>query len=399
VSKTDLVLTIFALQQSLFALLWAVAAYAGMSRRAAQHWSPAMVVVSVGMILIVQRAQLPMWASWWLANTCLVAGLVLLRRGIEHFADAPPADLEHALAVTGVAVGVGLATLTESVWSAVFVASLLTGAVMLRLAHFVVRNLAARSGRLVSLVCAAPLALVGALLVARASLAWAQPERFGQALNAATDLNIGVTASMLTAGMLVNFSLAGLVVARMVGELRHYSDHDPLTGLLNRRGIEHRLRAEHQRLARHGHRYALLSLDLDHFKRINDEHGHPVGDAVLRAFGEVLRRAGRGADGAARVGGEEFWVLLPDTGLDGAMPLAERILHEVRNLSLPEAPVRVTVSIGIAATAVRTEPAEALMRRLDAALYLAKAGGRDRVVCAGALSVVDPGGALRHRVA
>jgi PleD family two-component response regulator len=71
----------------------------------------------------------------------------------------------------------------------------------------------------------------------------------------------------------------------------------------------------------------------------------------------------------------------------------------VRNLSLPEAPVRVTVSIGIAATAVRTEPAEALMRRLDAALYLAKAGGRDRVVCAGALSVVDPGGALRHRVA
>ena len=397
-SKTDLVLIIFALQQSLFALLWGVAAYAGMSRRAALHWSPAMVVVSVGMILIVQRAQLPVWLSWWVANTCLVAGLVLLRRGIEHFAGAVPADLEHGLAVAGTAVGVGMATLSETVWAAVFVASLLTGAVTLRLAHFVVRHLSARLGRLVSLVCAAPLGLAGALLVARGALAWAQPERFGQALNAATDLNVGVTVSMLTTGMLVNFSLAGLVVARMVGELRHYSDHDPLTGLLNRRGIEHRLRVEHQRLVRHGHRYALLSLDLDHFKRVNDEHGHPVGDAVLRAFGEVLRQASRSADGAARVGGEEFWVLLPDTGLDGAMPLAERILHEVRTLSLPEAPVRVTVSIGIAAAAVRTESAEALMRRLDAALYLAKAGGRDRVVCAGALSVVDPGVAPRQRV-
>ena len=398
-SKTDLALAIFALQQCLFALLWAIAGYAGMSRRAALHWSPGMVVTSVGMILVVQRAQLPLWVSWWVANTCMIAGLVLLRRGIEHFADTVPADLEHGLAVIGVAVGVGLATRSESVWAAVCVASLLTGAVMLRLAHFVIRHLAVRSGRLVSLICAAPLALLGTLLVARGILAWAQPERFGQALNAATDLNAGVAVGLLTSGMLVNFSLAGLVVARMVSELRHYSDHDPLTGLLNRRGIEHRLEAEHQRLVRHGHPYTLLSLDLDHFKRVNDEHGHPVGDAVLRAFGDLLRRAGRDADAAARVGGEEFWVLLPDTDMDGALPLAERILDDVRRLRLAEAPVQVTVSIGIAAAKERAEPAEALMRRLDGALYQAKAGGRDRVVCAGTLSVVDADGAQRRRAA
>ena len=386
-SKTDLVLTLFALQQGLFAILWAMAAYAGMSRRATLHWSLALIVVSIGMILIARRADLPVWVGGWVANTCVVGGLVLLRRGTECFAGTAPADVEHILAVLAVAVLVALAVRADSIWAGVAVSSLVMGSVMLRLAHLVVRDLAARSGRHASLACAAPLALLGVLLLLRGTLAAARPERFGQALNAATDLNIGVAIGMVASGMLINFSLAGLVVARMVSELRHYSDHDPLTGLLNRRGIEDRLRAEHQRLVRHGHRFALLSLDLDHFKRVNDEHGHPVGDAVLRAFGEILRRACRGADGAARVGGEEFWVLLPDTGLEGAVPLAERILRDVRALRLPESPVQITVSIGIAAAAVRTESTEALMRRLDAALYQAKAGGRDRVVCAGALGL------------
>jgi diguanylate cyclase (GGDEF)-like protein len=399
VSKTDLVLTIFAVQQSLFAILWAVAGYARMSRRATLHWSLALVVVSIGMILIAQRAHLPVWVGGWVANTCVVGGLVLLRRGTECFAGTAPADVEHILAVLAVAVLVALAVRADSVWAGVAVASLVMGSVMLRLAHLVVRDLAARSGRQASLACAVPLGMLGVLLVLRGTLAAAQPERFGQTLNTATDLNIGLAVGMVISGMLINFSLAGLVVARMFSELRHYSDHDPLTGLLNRRGIEYRLRAEHRRLVRHGHPFALLSLDLDHFKRINDEHGHPVGDEALRAFGKVLRRAGREADAAARVGGEEFWVLLPDTELDGALPLAERILHEVRSLRLPESPVRITVSIGIAAAAARIESIEALMRRLDAALYQAKAGGRDRVVCAGALGVVDTGGALRQRIA
>ncbi len=398
-SKTDLVLTIFAVQQSLFAILWAVAGYARMSRRATLHWSLALVVVSIGMILIAQRAHLPVWVGGWVANTCVVGGLVLLRRGTECFAGTAPADVEHILAVLAVAVLVALAVRADSVWTGVAVASLVMGSVMLRLAHLVVRDLAARSGRQASLACAVPLGMLGVLLVLRGTLAAAQPERFGQTLNTATDLNIGLAVGMVISGMLINFSLAGLVVARMFSELRHYSDHDPLTGLLNRRGIEYRLRAEHRRLVRHGHPFALLSLDLDHFKRINDEHGHPVGDEVLRAFGEVLRRAGREADAAARVGGEEFWVLLPDTELDGALPLAERILHEVRSLRLPESPVRITVSIGIAAAAARSESIEALMRRLDAALYRAKAGGRDRVVCAGALGVVETGGMLRQRIA
>lgn len=381
-SGTTLVLAIFALQQGLFALLWAVAGAAGMSRRAAMHWSPAMVAVAVGMILIVLRADLPVWAGWWLANVCLVVGIVLLRRGIEHFADAAPADTEHLLAVLGTSVLMALANLAGSTWAAVCAASLLIGAVLLRAAHFVVRDLAGRAGRRVSLACAAPLALLGGLLVLRGVLALLQPERFGQALHSTSGLNVGVVIGIVASGMLVNFSLAGLVVARIVTELRHYSDHDPLTGLLNRRGIEQRLAVERQRLDRHGRPHSLLSLDLDHFKRVNDLHGHPVGDEVLRAFGDILRQAGRGSDWAARVGGEEFWFVLPDTGLEGAVPLAERILREARELRLPDAPIQVTVSIGVAAAIERAEPAEDLMRRLDEALYQAKAQGRDRIVVA-----------------
>lgn len=381
VSSSTLILIVIALQQGLFAGLWALAAVAGMSRRAALHWSAGMLVVALGMMLVVQRDQVPVWLGWWVANTCVVVGLVLFRRGIERFAGTSPADVEHVLVCVVTAVLTALATRAGSVWALACVVSLVAGTVLLRTALCVVRDLAGAAGRGVSLASAAPLGLLGSLLIARGVLALLQPERFGQALTATNALSVSVVLGIVASGLLVNFSLAGLVVARMVGELRHYSDHDALTGLLNRRGIEQRLRAERQRLIRHGSPYSLLSLDLDHFKRVNDQHGHPVGDEVLRAIGEILRRVGRGADSAGRVGGEEFWFLLPDTDLVGALPLADRILREARALRLPgsEELVQITVSIGVAAATDRTESDESLMRRLDEALYRAKTNGRDRL--------------------
>jgi diguanylate cyclase (GGDEF)-like protein len=157
---------------------------------------------------------------------------------------------------------------------------------------------------------------------------------------------------------------------------------DPLTGLANRRAFQEALEAEVARSCRHGRPASLLFLDLDRFKQVNDDHGHAVGDEVLSGFSAVLRRGCRRGDLAARVGGEEFAVLLPMTGPVPATLVAERIRRatEAHPLGLTVA-VPVTVSVGVASTGEPPEATEAagLLRRADAALYRAKAEGRNRV--------------------
>jgi len=157
---------------------------------------------------------------------------------------------------------------------------------------------------------------------------------------------------------------------------------DPLTGLANRRAFQQALEAELSRVARHGRPASLLFLDLDHFKGVNDAHGHAVGDEVLAAFALVLKRGSRRGDLAARIGGEEFAVLLPTTGVVPAGLVAERIRRATETRPLGRAvSVPVTVSIGLTSTEGQAQPpaAEELLRRADAALYRAKAEGRNRV--------------------
>jgi diguanylate cyclase (GGDEF)-like protein len=162
---------------------------------------------------------------------------------------------------------------------------------------------------------------------------------------------------------------------------------DPLTGCLNRRGLDQTLAREVARAARTGSEIALLALDLDHFKQVNDTHGHPVGDAVLRDAGALLLRAVRPGDVVARTGGEEFAILMPDTGGSSAFQLATRLCDMVRMRAfvLNGTRVPVTLSIGVIATGLEhddrpvSEVADELKARADEALYGAKRSGRDRV--------------------
>jgi len=158
---------------------------------------------------------------------------------------------------------------------------------------------------------------------------------------------------------------------------------DALTGLANRRAFREALESELARVARHGRPARLLFLDLDHFKAVNDTHGHAVGDEVLEGFSVVLKRGCRRGDLAARVGGEEFALLLPATGRASAALVAERVRRVVEFRPLGRAvPVPVTVSIGVVGTEDLPGGASAdeLLRRADAALYRAKGEGRNRVV-------------------
>jgi diguanylate cyclase (GGDEF)-like protein len=167
-------------------------------------------------------------------------------------------------------------------------------------------------------------------------------------------------------------------------EVRRLALTDPLTGVGNRRRLDEALRTEISRMHRYDGRLSAVMTDLDHFKRINDRHGHQVGDQVLQEFARLLQSHCRDSDLVARFGGEEFVILMPEVGLDEARACAERMRATLAQATIPPLAEPVTASFGVAELAPG-EDGEALLRRADEALYAGKAAGRDRVtVAAGA---------------
>ncbi len=167
-------------------------------------------------------------------------------------------------------------------------------------------------------------------------------------------------------------------VDRLVEALSRAASTDDLSGLLNRRGFNQRLAEELRRATRSGHGLALVVGDLDRFKQINDRFGHPAGDEALRRVSALLHEAARESDTVARLGGEEFAIVLPYTGRPGAQAMAERIRRTIRD-DFTEEGMPLTISFGIAVSPENGDTQDLLMRSADAALYAAKALGRDRI--------------------
>jgi len=156
---------------------------------------------------------------------------------------------------------------------------------------------------------------------------------------------------------------------------------DELTGLYNRRYFNERLLEEIERSRRYGEIVSLISCDIDHFKRVNDTHGHPAGDRVLVLLGTILRNSLRKSDIVARYGGEEFMVLLPNTSRNQARETAEKLRLRVAGMEIPHdgTSLRITVSCGVASLGEDGDSIEALLDKVDKALYTAKVRGRNQV--------------------
>jgi len=168
---------------------------------------------------------------------------------------------------------------------------------------------------------------------------------------------------------------------RRQAEMRQLAETDPLTGLFNRRALKERLENELARAERTSSMVSCLMLDIDHFKQLNDTYGHELGDRVLVQLADLLRREQRSVDILARMGGEEFVVVLPETGLRGARIYAERILRRVSAATFGSGPhpVQITVSLGIATFPdERIGDSDSLLRVADTNLLRAKADGRNR---------------------
>lgn len=197
-------------------------------------------------------------------------------------------------------------------------------------------------------------------------------------------LTIGCPALIAPIMSYGSFSLA-LKLDQAHEQLRILSITDPLTGAANRRHFMDRLQAEVERSLRERAPFSVALIDIDNFKSVNDLHGHLAGDEVLRRLAQACMAQVRDGDTFARFGGEEFAVLLPQTGIEQAMQWLERLRFQVSELrvELPAVQIGVTVSIGVASPAVAAAPAgtelNAALRLADEALYRAKREGKNRV--------------------
>lgn len=167
-------------------------------------------------------------------------------------------------------------------------------------------------------------------------------------------------------------------------KLEQFSRVDGLTGIYNRRFWQDQFDMEFKRLKRSENSASLMMLDIDHFKQVNDQYGHPAGDQVIKSLANIIQKSIRETDISGRYGGEEFAILLPETNVKCASLVAERIRHLAESLTVKHDDVEITftVSLGIAEFSTSFQQSMAWLEKADQALYQAKESGRNRVVVA-----------------
>lgn len=235
----------------------------------------------------------------------------------------------------------------------------------------------------VSLAAVAPLSSLVLVVVIAATAQGLGPFVEEQAEDSRLELMAFAFSAALTV-LGVALQNRQLLMSQRFGEQwRAAAESDELTGLMNRRAFLPRLHIEQQRAQRSGRGFTLAMLDLDHFKQINDSHGHPFGDQVLVGFTALMLENCRAIDAVARLGGEEFAILLPESAEADALVALERVRSKLQAKSFLTADgqaVQLTVSIGVAVWHAGQASEAELLRRADRALYAAKAAGRNRIV-------------------
>jgi diguanylate cyclase (GGDEF)-like protein len=171
-------------------------------------------------------------------------------------------------------------------------------------------------------------------------------------------------------------------IGTLQSKLRSQAIHDPLTDLFNRRYLDETLDRELARASRERYPLCIIMMDIDHFKRMNDTHGHEAGDLVLKALARTLLNRNRRGDFACRFGGEEFVVVMPNIPIESAYRRAEELRAALNSISVPygENNLTITISMGIACYPANGLDRESLLRAADRAMYAAKQAGRDYII-------------------
>ena len=372
------VLWLVVFQLGLYALAWAAAAWLiRIERPALLHWMGFNALLGLGLWLCSLRSE---DRSWWAFNGTNISTLlafVMMHRGCQLFLHPPgPALATPALWLPALLLLTLLPPSLEWAPWRVLLAFTSQGLMLLAAFRCLYRPLQLEFGGKAPWPLLVPIllaALINLVAAANQLRQWPVPLE----MHLASHFNLGLMVAYLAGTGVFAIGFMAIVTHRLTARLRETSLHDELTGLLNRRAMNEYLQNQWHRHLRRRHPLALVMVDLDHFKHINDSLGHAGGDAVLRGTAALFRQHLRREDLVARMGGEEFLLLLPDTPEPAALALCER-LRQVAHIEQ----LGVTLSLGLTMVSVDDSDAEVAVRRADQALYRAKAEGRDRVVSA-----------------
>lgn len=352
------------------------------STRLIGNWGIATLVLAAGLLGLALRGHIPLWLSAGLGNTLIASGIVLSKRALHVFVgNRPRDDLTWVLIAAFFLVMLYFSEVHDSNVVRTVLISGLAGW-LAGLAALVLHRQAPRACRLSAGVTEYVfwgVAVVNAARIA-GTLLFPPPASLAHGpLNSAVFL--------FFAGFIIvsTLSVMWIEIESLQADLLRSAQYDDLTGLKQRGTFLADFESEASRSRRGGPAFSLALFDLDDFKRLNDTHGHPFGDQVLKAFAGMLRASIRRHDTAGRYGGEEFALLMPGAGKDTAASVAERVRRELeaRGITVDGKRVDVTVSAGVATYGQDGEDWDALLTAADSALYAAKEAGRNRVVAAG----------------
>lgn len=365
------------------AIAWSFRLYPQVSLRWASGW----LLSACGTALLFWRPPVLSDMLDLVVNLLIIGAFILLQQGVTLFLRAPQQHRWPVLALLIVGlIEVLRLTQPNTMVLRTWLFTLATWVALGQLVHDLLLGLPRKFQVAPRIAAAMALPVVLTLLafVVRAVVISYSELTGVVALDVGSTFDVVVTLGFLVFLGMFNFSLYKLVLGALVRRLENLASTDQLTGLYNRRVVIERLEVEHARFLRSGQRYAIVMMDLDHFKAINDTHGHNAGDAVLREVSRRLRQDVRSTDTLARLGGEEFLLLLPMNDIDGALVHAGRIRKHIAAtpVATPSANIAITISLGVAEVFHSDRAPDNVISRADTALYRAKAAGRNRVEAA-----------------
>ncbi|HEX5343905.1 MAG TPA: GGDEF domain-containing protein [Duganella sp.] len=335
-----------------------------------RDWALALVLLVGGVVIFALRGSSDIVLLF--ANVVMTWGLGLMMIGTERFYGIKPSwGLFHLSWILIVVMLAYWLWITPDFQTRVAVSSVVVFSLHARAIFVILKN----GDRHFSMWFFVTLMVIESIMVAVRGIL---------AITSDSDVNLlgtGIFASLYLASaqfmtLMMTVGFMTVCTRRLQVTLERRSTLDPLTQTLNRRGFADIYTKEHALMRREGTYMTMLNIDIDYFKKINDNFGHAVGDQVLVDMAQMIARALRASDHLARFGGEEFVVLLPATGLDRGLHIAERIQTTLKT-ARPDIPPY-TVSIGVACQTSAEESLDSLLIRADKALYCAKERGRDR---------------------
>ena len=337
-----------------------------------RRWAEGDLIGGFAMVLLGLRQALPDFATIVAGNVLLIAGIALQHRALRSFLGLPRRTRLEIIAIT---CGIGQAVLFWYWYDLPGVRTVAITAIVVTLYASIAATALARSLRTLP-----GARLLGGTVVALSLLAVVRTAVILGVSGVDADslkwhpIQVPFFYSFTVFVALLNLAFVVMLDSRRHSDLERLASIDALTGLLNRRMLMTLAEKALAQAQRSGRPLALLMLDLDRFKMLNDRHGHSAGDAALALFARTVENELRAGDVLGRYGGEEFMVVLPDTTLDDAVAIAERTRMTVeRDATRPGARPACTVSIGVtAADSPRTITLDALIRQADVALYCAK---------------------------